>query len=148
MPYTLPDAIEKVRKSAAVLNQITNKAQLTVAEVEEFLDRECSAGVHACVQFSEESEGDAVRTWWLEYRRVGQRFRIAVVSSLDVDPESENVRPWSDCPRDLKLESLQKLPKLITEIARRLDDTITKAEKSTKVAIDVLKALKKREGQQ
>ena len=115
MEDALLTSIDKLRKSAAVLNQITDRAGETVREVESFLNKECSVGVHAFVRVRESTdpESGVAFTQWLEYRRVGAKYRIAVVSSHDVDSDNEQVKEWTDSTRDEKLETVVKLPELI-----------------------------------
>lgn len=131
MENELVSSVGRLRKSAALLNQITDRASDTVREVEAFLNKECSVGVHGFVQVRESTdpESGVTFTLWLEYRRVGSRYRIAVVKSMDTGPDDEDVKAWSDASRDEKLETVAKLPELIIEIAQKLEKKIGDAEK-------------------
>ena len=138
----LVEAVDKLRRSSARLNQLTDEANTTVKEVEDFLNKECSAGIFASVAISAPSldEPDVAGSY-LEYRRFGQRYRIAVVSKSLFDPESESVKSWSECPRDEKLRAIKKLPELIMEVAQNLDEKIVDAEKTMASVSQVLRTL-------
>jgi hypothetical protein len=112
----------RLQQSAAALNQISDTAAKTVKEVEGFLET-CSIGVPAYVMFADGPSDDD--HGYLAYVRVGNRFRIAV--SFGEDPDREYVRAWSDCPRDIKLDSFAKLPELLAHIAKRADEKIVAA---------------------
>ncbi|MDM4014982.1 hypothetical protein [Roseiconus lacunae] len=85
-------------------------------------------------------DGDGAQ--YLEYRRVGNRFRIAVVWGWENDPENETVKPWSDCSRDDKLETLKKLPDLLVALTENVDTRITEAEATMESISAVLDPLK------
>jgi len=152
MSDNLPASLWKLRDSAAQLNQLTDQANNTVKEVENFLNRECSVGVQASVRVQEsplvDQEGEPVGTsvQFLEYRRVGGTYRIAVVWGTDLDPGDERVKAWSDCPRDEKLETIEKLPELIEAIAAALDEKVETARRATQSVSTLLKALRGKEG--
>jgi hypothetical protein len=146
VPPDLSTSIDKLRKSASRLNRITDQASETVKEVEAFLNKECSAGVQAFVKIKEIGEEEDSAAYWLEYRRVGQKYRIAVTKTYPMGPPDEDVKPWSDCARDVKLEAITKLPDLIQEIAKKLDEQIVAAEAGVNAAVAVLVALTSKEG--
>ncbi len=143
MADSLAEAVDKLRHSSARLNQLTDEASTIVKKVEDFLNEECSAGIFASVAISAPSLDEPdVASPYLEYRRFGQRYRIAVVSkSLFDDPESESVKSWSECPRDEKLRAIKKLPELIMEVAKKLDEKIVDAEKTMAAVSQVLRTL-------
>ena len=140
MSDALSSAVSKLRASSARLNQLTDDAAATVKEVEEFLSQECSIGIptYLCIhQATEEYEASR----HLAYRRIGSTFRIALAWWRDGDPEDEFVKPWSDCSRDEKLESIKKLPDLLTEIARNVDHRIVASEKAVESVSQALQSL-------
>jgi len=143
MANRLAEAIGRLHSSSARLNQLTDEANTTVKEVEDFLNKECSAGIFASVIVSETDFGSES----LEYRRVGQRYRIAIVwreFDNEMDPA---VKPWSECSRDEKIETIERLPALIIEVAKRLDEKILDAEKAVVAVSQVLQNLpRKKEG--
>jgi hypothetical protein len=69
----------------------------------------------------------------LEYRRLSGKFRIAVVrmryqGGPEYD-EVEDVRAWSECTREEKLESFEKLPELLVALAAEVEKKTVEAEK-------------------
>lgn len=139
MADSLSNAAGKLRESAARLNRLTDEAGVMVKRVEEFLGEECSVGIRAFVNIRQGSESGE-ESQWLEYRRVGSRFRIAVVWGCNDDPGPENeiVKPWSDCSREDKLATIKKLPDLISEVAKKLDRNIAEAETTMKSVSNAL----------
>jgi len=127
------DPVEQLRKNAESLNQLTDAASGMIARLEEFLAAQCSVGIDAQVGYSAweqpltgVSGGEA-----LAYRRVGQAFRIAVVEWHDGCPDDEDViKPWAECARDRKIDSLAVLPDLIRQINIKLAERITRAKDS------------------
>jgi hypothetical protein len=129
----LSASIQKLRESASKLNQLTDQANLTVQTVEHLLRDECKVGTPASIRLNElpknsglvnvtlsESQGD-----FLSFCKVGSNFRIAVVKKT---PNEDTVTPWSDCPRDLKLETIRKLPDLVSKLIAEIDKRINDAE--------------------
>lgn len=145
MSTDISASIEKVRQSTGLLNHLTDKMGAVVLEVEGFLNKECSAGIRADTTIrSEETEyGD---TWFqaLSYRRVGSRYRIAVVTGDAGDPDDWTIKPWSDCDRETKIASIAKLPALMEEIAKAVDSTVASAEENVDAALQILQAIKGR----
>lgn len=148
MSDSLSKSLSKLRNSAKRLNQLTDQANETIREVETFLNEKCSVGVYASVRAYEEVHDDgppfSIFTN-LEYRRVGSRFRIAVVQYHEFDPEQEKVKPWSDGSRDEKLDTIAKLPDLIAAIGNKLDERIGNAEKGLGEVSEILHGLSGRE---
>ena len=140
MADSLSDSVGKLRQSSARLNRLTDEAGATVKEVEDFLNDECSIGIpaHICVQSSPEPYEDSQ---YLEYRRFAGRFRIAVVWCPSAAPERETVKPWSDCARDEKLQTIGMLPDLLSEIAKNIDERIVEAEETMNSVSQVLQNL-------
>ncbi|MEW6330816.1 MAG: hypothetical protein AB1560_05075 [Pseudomonadota bacterium] len=142
MSNDLSSSLEALRSTASRLNTLTNQANESVRLVEQFLSQECSIGIYAFVLVREISPDLSL---YLEYRKVGTRFRIAVVEG-DPIGEQERITPWSDCNRDTKLETITKLPELINTITQKLNEEIEKAEKATNSVIKSLKMLTGKEG--
>jgi len=149
MSDSLSKSLSKLRNSAKRLNQLTDQANETIREVETFLNEKCSVGVYASVRAFQEVQDDAppfsIFTN-LEYRRVGPRFRIAIAQYHEFDPDQVKVKPWSDSSRDEKLDSIAKLPDLIAQIGKKLDERIRDAEKGLGEISEVLHGLSGREG--
>src|SRR5262245_14975669 len=107
----LRESLETLRKLTPRINAVTDLAAETVREVESFLSDECSAGIPARV-LAEDYDPSSEAGLFLEYRRVGSRFRIAVVE-LAEDGSDEFEKPWTDCARTLKLKTFRLLPTLL-----------------------------------
>ena len=150
MSDSLSKSLSKLRNSAKRLNQLTDQANKTIREVETFLNEECSVGVYAWVLVDRQlpNDSDPYGSFTaLEYRRVGPRYRIAIVTGRDDgDHDNYNVRPWSDGSRDEKLDTIGKLPDLIAEIGKNLDERIGNAEKGLGEVSEVLHGLSGKEG--
>ncbi len=145
MKKNISDAVTGLRIASTRLNMLTDKAAAVVKQVEKFLNDECHTGVEASVlvseHYAEDEPGRYVETRDLVYCRIGQRFRIAVDWRCDGADVSSVPKPWSDCTREDKLETLEKLPDLLHAIAERLGGQIKKAEKSLATASAVTDAL-------
>ena len=144
--FTKPvSALAKLKQSADILNAITDTASDSVKSIEEFLSKECSIGFHSyvCVRSPGEETPESV---FLEYRRIGNKFRIAVVEVDALEPDREYLRAWSDCPRNLKMETIEKLPELIDKITEQVELEIVSANDAMHTVNDVLKSLTGNEG--
>lgn len=107
--------------------------------VEQFLNTECSIGIEASV--SDDSSENSTNYERLEYTRLGQRFRIAVVRRNENG--NEEYTPWSDCPRDVKLRSFSKLPELLASIAEKVQAELAIAETAEAAVEKIYAALPK-----
>jgi hypothetical protein len=135
----LRDAIEALRAVSPRLNSITDLANETVRDVERFLNEECSIGIPASLKIDEDVERGIVT--FLEYRRVGPRFRIAVVVIREDGEEELFAKPWADCARDEKLKSFNFLPELLAAIAFLAHKQINPVESTTKAIAAAVAAL-------
>jgi|GEM_PF-4920636 len=131
----LQSAMSKFRSSASRLNQLTDSAAAAVKQLEGFL-QECGIGLHAFVRIPEFTESNEPA--FLEWRRVGQAYRICVVLGA---PEHETVKPWSDCTREVKLSAIAALPNLVTELATGIDKQAVAAQRAVETVTNVLKSL-------
>ena len=142
MTDQLRDAIRRIRDLTPELNAVTDKANAIVARVEKFLNDECSVGIPAYVRVGPSSESDdgaiEVQTW-LAYARVDGKFRIAVQTTVNGEPE-EN-KPWPACQREVKLEVLDYLPKLLTKIADEVSEVIAKTDNTAGVVEEILESM-------
>jgi len=151
MADELSVAIERLRTSTQRLNEICDSAAQTVRDTEAFLD-DIHAGVGAWVEVKriyEDDEGRRYNSIGLSYGRykTGQ-FRIQVTNAPDWAESDEDVtfRPWSECSRDEKLESFEKLPALLVELAKRVDKRTANAEQTVTKVNSLLQLPKKRKG--
>ena len=142
MSNDISASLKTLRSAASHLNKLTDQANSSVELVESFLSHECRIGAHAFVQVDDEG-GDI--TQYLEYRKIGSRYRIAVVYA-DEAGEDVKVTPWSDCSRDDKLETIKKLPELLVELLSKLNEQAIEAEKATETVHNVVKLLTGKEG--
>jgi hypothetical protein len=149
MADDLSVAIERLRTSTERLNSICDTAAQTVRDVEAFLE-DARVGVSARVSLgwghdsphTQESEWESS----LEYRRIKTgKFRIACVQHYPALPPDEGmiVRPWSECTRDEKLESFEKLPELLVELSNLVNERASKAEKTVAAVSSLLPKKKK-----
>ncbi|MCH7885850.1 MAG: hypothetical protein IIC01_11455 [Planctomycetes bacterium] len=143
MSKKMPCSIATLRTASARLNKLTDEAAITIRQVEDFLNKECSLGVATYVAVSKHQVCDdgPLTTRYLAYCRIGQRYRIAVVWVCEDEPDASIEKPWSDCTRDDKIETLEKLPDLIAAISSELESKIGLAEKSLATASEVANAL-------
>ncbi len=128
MPNDLAKQVVVLRQSSARLNKVTDDAQELVKSLETFLSETCSVGLKAYVAINNDGDSDANPDFseQLEYRRIGEKFRIAYVVS--VMGEDHSVKPWSDLDRKMKIETLPLIPELLKALTLRVDETIKQAE--------------------
>ncbi|HJZ57715.1 MAG TPA: hypothetical protein VKE74_22340 [Gemmataceae bacterium] len=135
MADDLSVAIERLRTSTQRLNTICDTAAQTIRNTEAFLEH-LHVGISAWVKVKaipEDEEGREVTEVLLGYERHRSgNFRIVVTytPSWVACRDDVTVRPWSECSRDDKLESFEKLPELLVELAKRVDERTAKAEQT------------------
>jgi hypothetical protein len=150
MPDDLSVAVERLRTSTQRLNTICDSAAQVIRDIEAFL-QEHHVGVAASVEVSRDDvtgEGRYFDITYLAYTRCKGTFRISVV----VDPVSAQgpedlyTTPWAECSRDTKIETLDKLPELIVELANQVDSRSARAEKALASVSGLLKTTPKKKG--
>jgi hypothetical protein len=121
---------------APQLNRLADEAARAVREIERLLADDLGSSVpaevlvHTSRKFPDVEEHTS-----LAYRRVGGKFRIAVVRERCTDfVNQENFAdrawktlsetPWLECPRDEKLMTFPKVPELLDEIAANVEQSI------------------------
>jgi hypothetical protein len=150
MTDDLSVAIKRLRTSSQRLNQISDEAAQLIQDIEQFLE-ETRVGVSATVQIGYgASSPNADSPDWadlLSYRRLNSgKFRVAFVRQ-DVESSHEGtVRPWSECTRDEKLQSLEKLPELLVELANQIEERTIRAEQVLSIVNASLQLPKKKKG--
>lgn len=144
MRNSLSKALSQVQHSAKRLNQLTEKANQTVKEVERFLLERCSVGIPASVFVSKTDSPDPIVTS-LQYCRVGSRYRIVIVTRTEMTKAMQDAKPWSDCSREEKLDTIGKLPELMVALGKRIDEKIAVAEKGLDEVSEVLQSLSEME---
>jgi hypothetical protein len=142
---SLPASLARLRKSVAELNQISDRTAAAVREIENFL-AECGIGVHVYVKVCDYGHDEPDGAIFLEYRKIGQKFRIAIVWHDAQNPNDEGVKAWSDCSREDKQLTIVKLPELMEAIAAKTDAMVGAAITAETAAKSVLVALTEKEG--
>jgi hypothetical protein len=151
MADDLSVAIERLRTSTQRLNAICDQAAQTVRDTEAYLE-DLHVGVAASVPVItiwHDEDGRERTVTSLEYLRPeSQKFRIAVefASYFDGECHDREVKSWAECSRDDKLRTFEKLPDLIVEIARKVDERVLKAEQTINEVTAKLPLPKKRKG--
>jgi predicted NBD/HSP70 family sugar kinase len=122
----LAKSIDAIRTSTGRLNSTVSDLADTVRELEASLE---SWGVGVPARVTVDVDHD--NAWYVDlvYTRVGQRFRVAVESAELGDP-CPSVKPWSDCSRDTKLETITLLPGLVAAIAAAVERRIVAADEA------------------
>jgi len=160
MTEDLKASIDLLRKVSPKLNKATDEAHEVVAEVERFLNNECSIGVRAIVGIDEEDlPEDRRRDTYLVYDRVDGKYRIAVetvlVENVQMEGMStvnayeatrycrEDITPWVSCPRHIKLESFPKLPRLLKYIGEKVQEIASLTNDAIKAVKETRKAMGK-----
>jgi len=142
MSKDLSASIENLHNTSSKLNELSDRLSATVQAIETTLGKTYSLGLPANVKVeSKTDEGGLTTVQFLGYERIGSKFRLSVTWASDYDPENPTVKPWSDCARDIKLATIQKLPELIESISKRSDDSIEALISANKIAEEVLISL-------
>jgi hypothetical protein len=115
--------LRKLQLAANRLNSLSDQTAEQVRAMEALLN-ELSLGVSVGVPLS----NDGLYRRSLEYRRRDDRaYHIAVVKCLPgLDPEE--IKPWGQCSREIKLEAVQAIPDLIVELIDAIEDRIKESE--------------------
>ena len=135
MSDILSASIEKLRKSSSTLNQLSDTTNINVGYIEDALREQFKIGTSASVSAGDDPEYDDGEIF-LAYRKIGSKFRIAVIHAFPGDEDHE--KPWSDCSRELKIRTIKYLPLLITELTKKIDAQIKDAELANNTAAFVL----------
>lgn len=143
MADDLSVAIERLRTSTQRLNTACDTAAQTVRDTEAFLS-ELHVGVPAFVEVEE--GGFSTRLAYDRHKTGEFRILVAMFPTGMEEPEFVNVRPWAEWSRDVKLETFEKLPALLVEVARLVDESTTKAEKTVSEVSSLVQLPKKRKG--
>ncbi len=141
----LRQSVERLRALSLKLNEATDKASEVVVLVEAFLNNDCSIGLPASVDVYRYEEDEGVEQLVVSYERWNGEYQIVVTLSSWFVPTGEGTthvrKPWAQCPRDLKLKALQKLPELLHKVAEEAEKLIGDTTETTEVISDMLAAL-------
>jgi hypothetical protein len=143
-------AIETLQELSPKLNDTTSAANDTVAKVEAFLNDQCSIGL-PCWILAERigsKEAPSEQHVWLGYDRVDGKFRVVVEQLIRHEDREEHTgpKPWASCSRDLKLNTLPKLPKLLEAIAEEACKMAEKNDTAILAIETILSAMNNDEG--
>jgi hypothetical protein len=144
MPADLSASLAQLRAASKDLNSLCDLGAATIQQLEEVLRREMSIGIPACVLVDEEhdrSAGISYKTY-LEYTRYRGTFRIAVTSGCDgMDPDDWSVKPWAECDRETKVQTLHLIPDLLEAIAKKADLQLKEARDALDSVRELVPAL-------
>jgi hypothetical protein len=161
MTDELKTAIEALKAVSPKLNKKTDEIDALVQRVESFLNEECSIGIEQSVFFDRDEIEKGELERYLKYTRCSGGYRLAISEctyEYDLDEDgsriqtgyagiyekrlvNEEVKPWSECGRALKLRAFPSLPQLIAQIAKKANDYLESTEKATETVKQVLRAL-------
>lgn len=136
MSDDLTASLKTLRNAASSLNKLTDQANKSVQLIENFLSNEYHIGTDAFVRV----KGVIGYGPLLGYRKISARYRI-VVGYGDGKPDPKTVVPWSDCSRDIKLETIKKLPDLISRMSGILEQGVEEAKLANESINKILKTM-------
>ena len=150
MSDKLSTAFDRLRSSSQKLNSLTDIAGQMVRDVEAFLE-EFGVGLHGCVlvkTIAGDTDNPSETNVWLEYLRLNGKYRIVVVQANEDGASlgEDFVRPWSECSREDKIESFEKLPELLLKLAETIEEQAAKAEQVLSLVAPQLPPKKKKGG--
>jgi len=147
---TVNSSLQKLRQLAPSLNQAADNAAKVVQEVEALLTKELNLGVESGVNVAWTNvTPKKTRFLQLCHRRVNGKFRLAVVeatctSFTDDDNtlaeawKDDDVTPWAECPRDVKLKTFPALPMLLQTLIDKVEETNAEVEKTKQTVREIL----------
>jgi hypothetical protein len=151
MADDLSVAFERLRTSTSRLNALTDVAAQTIRDTEAYLE-ELHVGVAAWVPvvtvWDEKDVRDRCEISLQYIRPDEKKFRVVVefASFTEDFHHGDEVKPWAECTREHKLRTFEKLPDLLVEIARKVDEQVSKAEQTVAEVAAKLPLPKKRKG--
>lgn len=141
----LENSIDRLRESTARLNAISDETSFAVQAVETFLRKEISVGITAWVIVDKEvldEKAGHIKYLMLGFDRHQGEYRILVSSGTNVDDYI--TKPWMECNRKTKLQTVEKLPELITEVTNQVDKQVEQAAGVSATANSVIRALNRK----
>lgn len=130
MSEDITESLARIGEQTARLNQLCDEGAATIRDLEHRLEK-MSVGVPASVvlhAWGNDEYPEYTEFELLTYDRIGARFRIGVRSGSADEQTVSEAKPWSDCPRDVKIECLEHLPELVTKIAEEVELRVKAAE--------------------
>ncbi len=143
MSKDITESLARIGEQTARLNQLCDEGAATIRDLEDTLEK-MNVGVSASLTIHSYED----HSGWYEYehfvyRRIGGRFRIGYASG-DCSPESEIEKPWSDCSRQIKIDTLHRLPELVAKIAEEVETRAKEAEKAIASVKKLATSMKKK----
>jgi hypothetical protein len=143
MTDDLSKQLLELRKSTDELNVLTDRANELVRRTEQYLIEECRVGGPVYVHVASmdepvvEEAGPGAPEWstYLGYDRYKGELRIVV--SHVVEGDEHEVKAWAECSRDIKLDTLDVLPKVIQELLKK----VRKQVAGVKATVDLLDSM-------
>lgn len=145
-PTAVPEIFKKLQDCAAVLNAASDELGRAIADADAAL-KKLNLGISAWVELFEhkdESSGDFTDRG-LGYAKVNGRWCIALRTREGCFAEGtvhSEEWPFNEAPRALRAEAVEKLPDLLTALARAADDTTADIEAKTVKAREFAAAIK------
>lgn len=153
MSNQLAHAVQRLHTASGRLNQLTDQAGEAIRTIEGYLNSACSVGIPIGIVIdtvdARDKAGNPTGVQWIKtlvYRRIGKDYRIGVETGYDVDPDSWNTKPWSECDRDTKLQILTHLPQLITGLVDGIESKVSEAETALQSLMALLHTLRETGG--
>jgi hypothetical protein len=140
----LKERLDALRQLAPRLNGAADEVNAVVKAVEKALAEEIELGVAAtsssfrCMPRRRGDEDEEVE-WYLAFGRIGDAYGIHVLEQTCrewdqpgwcADPVDERRIPWSACDRQARLEAFEKLPELLDNLARAVEEKLAVAERT------------------
>ncbi len=143
-PPDIADSFRKLKSAATDLNTASDGLTTVVAEFEAIL-KQLNLGVPAWVTLSRESDDYGTYEVELGYTRIGSKWGVAL-RTTDADrsrPEEPTVNQWlfNDAPRQLRLEAIEGLPKLIAALITVAQATAERIQSKSRQATELLAAM-------
>jgi hypothetical protein len=132
-------SLQRLRELTPALNKAADDAAKIMLDAERVLTKELNLGVTAMAIVEQNEQSEDFTQWiTLEYRRVDGKFRIAVVDTGTEEGAKEEVTPWAECPRDVKLNTIPFLPKLLENLTSSVEQNTSKVEAAVAAVREML----------
>ena len=142
-PDSLRDQIARLRMLAPKLNDVTDHAAKLVQAVEKLLVDDLSIGMTCRVHIRSivGDTGNPVIEYYLNFGRYQGKFRLFVSEEACYGAGNTEETLWAALPRDMKLESFQRLPDLLAALSKMVERAILETEGASKTITELVKAI-------
>lgn len=132
MSDSVVSAIAHLQQSTANLNTLADLAATRVKQLEDYLES-CGIGFEVSIAITEAEKPDL----YFSYSRIAKKYRLAVQQpGLMASPVA-----WAECSRDLKIRTIQHLPRLLHAITKQIDERVKEAKAAAASVANVLSTL-------